>query len=256
MIKVHIICNAHLDPVWLWSWRDGIDEVLNSTYYICNLLDKNPDVIYTRGEAWLYEQIYRIDPALFDRVRTHIKAGRWSTVGGWYLQPDCNLPSGFALERQIALGQEFFREHFGSAPRTAYNVDSFGHAATLPGYMQKAGQTSYVMMRPQENEFKLPARLFRWRGYANGPEVTTFRIAEGYCTPEGFTEEHIRTAASERPRGVFHTMCFIGIGDHGGGPTEEMIEWCRAHRHSIPGLELVFSSPAKFYEAINPELSA
>ena len=216
-------------------------------------MDRHPDIIYSRGEAWLYEQILRMDPSLFERVRRHIEAGRWSTVGGWYIQPDCNLPSGFALERQIALGQEFFREHFGQVPRIGYNVDSFGHAATLPEFMRKAGQSYYVMMRPQGDELKLPARLFRWRGYTGGPEVITFRIASSYCTPEGFTPEHIRDSASELPEGISDTMCFIGIGDHGGGPTEEMIEWCRANRNSVPGLELEFSSPEKFFAAIQPD---
>jgi alpha-mannosidase len=253
MITVHLIFNAHLDPIWLWSWRDGIDEVLNTSHYICNLLDRNPDVIYTRGEAWVYEQLRRIDPPLFERIRTHVKAGRWSTVGGWYIQPDCNQPSGFALERQISLGQKFFREHFGEVPHIGYNVDSFGHAATLPEYMQRAGQSAYVMMRPQEHEMKLPARLFRWRGYADGPEVTTFRIASAYCTPEGITVEHIQAAASELPEGLHHTMCFVGIGDHGGGPTEAMIEWCRANRNTLPGLELRFSSPEKFFADVASE---
>jgi alpha-mannosidase len=254
MIKVHLIFNAHLDPIWLWSWRDGLDEVLNTSYYICNLLDRHPDIIYTRGEAWVYEQVKRIDPALFERIRAHIKAGRWSTVGGWYIQPDCNAPSGFAMARQISLGQKMFHDYFGTAPRIGYNVDSFGHAATLPEYMRQAGQTGYVMMRPQEHELKLPARVFRWRGYADGPEIPTFRIADAYCTPAGLTEKHIQASISELPEGVSHTMCFIGVGDHGGGPTEEMIEWCRANQKSIPGVELVFSSPEKFFEAIAPDL--
>ena len=255
MIKVHLILNAHLDPIWLWNWRDGLDEVLNTSYYICNLLDRHPDIIYTRGEAWVYEQVKRIDPALFERIRAHIQAGRWSTVGGWYIQPDCNQPSGFAMERQIALGQRFFLENFGHSPTVGYNVDSFGHAATLPGYLHQAGQSSYVMMRPQEHEMTLPARLFRWRGYADGPEVATFRIASAYCTPEGLTEKTILAAASELPEGVGHTMCFVGIGDHGGGPTEEMIAWCREHKNSFPGLELIFSSPDQFFAAIQPDLA-
>jgi alpha-mannosidase len=254
MIKVHVIFNAHLDPIWLWSWRDGLDEVLNTSYYICDLLDRHPDIIYTRGEAWIYEQIERIDPVLFARIRAHVKAGRWSTVGGWYIQPDCNAPSGFAMARQISLGQKMFRDYFGAAPRIGYNVDSFGHAATLPEYMRQAGQTGYVMMRPQEHEMKLPARLFRWRGYTDGPGVPTFRIANAYCTPTGLTEKHVLAAISELPEGVNHTMCFIGVGDHGGGPTEEMIEWCRSNRTRIPGVELVFSSPEKFFEAIQPDL--
>ena len=38
----------HLDPIWLWSWRDGLDEVLNTSYYICNLLDRHPVIVFTR----------------------------------------------------------------------------------------------------------------------------------------------------------------------------------------------------------------
>jgi|ETNmetMinimDraft_30_1059905.scaffolds.fasta_scaffold361864_1 hypothetical protein len=22
--KIHLVCNAHLDPVWLWPWEDGL----------------------------------------------------------------------------------------------------------------------------------------------------------------------------------------------------------------------------------------
>jgi alpha-mannosidase len=250
---VHLILNAHLDPVWLWSWTDGLDEVLNTSHYICNLLDRHPDIIYTRGEAWIYQQIRQIDPRLFERIQAHVKAGRWSPVGGWYIQPDCNLPSGFAMKRQLALGQNLFGEYFGTVPSIGYNVDSFGHAATLPGLMRQAGQHSYVMMRPQEFELALPARLFRWRGYADGPEVTTFRIAQAYCTPQGMNEDHLRASLTDLPVGVNHTMCFVGVGDHGGGPTEEMIAWCRAHR-DFEGARLEFSSPEKFFAAIQPDV--
>jgi alpha-mannosidase len=62
MKTVHLILNAHLDPVWFWLWREGVDEVLNTSYYVCNLLDRHPEIIYTRGEAWVYNQIQRIDP--------------------------------------------------------------------------------------------------------------------------------------------------------------------------------------------------
>ena len=255
MKTVHIVLNAHLDPVWLWSWRDGLDEVLNTSAYLCDFLDRHPDAVYTRGEAWLYEQIRTLDPQLFRRILRHVKAGRWSAVGGWYIQPDCNLPSGFALRRQIALGKAWFRKWMGTFPKVAYNVDSFGHAATLPGLMREAGQDAYVMMRPQEHELALPARLFRWRGYADGPEVVTFRIAKAYCTPDGKLEEHVAASLTELPEGVDHTMCFVGVGDHGGGPTEEMVAWIREHRDAFPGARLVFSSPERFFRAVRPSLA-
>jgi alpha-mannosidase len=256
MRTVHIILNAHLDPIWLWSWRDGLDEVLNTSHTICNLLDRHSDIVYTRGEAWVYEQIRKLDPALFSRIQAHVHGGRWATVGGWYIQPDCNLPSGFAMERQIALGARLFADYFGPIPQVAYNVDTFGHAASLPGLMRCAGQHSYVMMRPQEHEMALPSRLFRWRGYADGPEVTTFRIAKTYCsnitTPEAL-EEHLQACLTELPPGIDQTMCFVGIGDHGGGPTDELIAWCRANA-TRPDCRLIFSSPDRFFAALQPDL--
>jgi alpha-mannosidase len=47
-----------------------------------------------------------------------------------------------------------------------------------------------------------------------------------------------------------HTMCFYGVGNHGGGPSKAMIEWILAHRHSFEGHELVFSTPESYFAAI------
>jgi len=249
MITIHLICNAHIDPVWLWPWQAGLDEALATCRSVCDRLDSNPDVYFTRGEAWIYEQVEHVDPELFERIRGHIAAGRWEIVGGWYIQPDCNLPSGFGLERQIEIGRNYFQDRFGQFPRIAYNVDSFGHAATLPGMMRAAGQDRYIMMRPQEHEMKLPARLFRWRGYDDGPEVLTFRIGKLYNARE-IQHAQVEQCLAELPEGVTDTMLFFGFGDHGGGPTEWQIKWCREHENAFPGARLTFSSPSRFFEAV------
>jgi len=247
---VHVVFNAHIDPIWLWPWQSGLDEVLATCRSACDRLDRHPDLTFSRGEAWVYDQIEKIDPGLFDRIHGHVLAGRWEVVGGWWLQPDCNAPSGFAMERQIGLGKDYFESRFGDFPRIAYNVDSFGHAATLPSLMREFGQDRYVMMRPQPHEMALPACLFRWQGYADGPEVVTFRIPRAYTTGHGMTEEHVRAAVAELPDGTEHTMFFAGFGDHGGGPTERQIAWFRQHQTAFDGIEMVFSSPRRFFDAI------
>ena len=28
--RVHLVCNAHIDPVWLWQWEDGLTEALST----------------------------------------------------------------------------------------------------------------------------------------------------------------------------------------------------------------------------------
>ena len=248
MTTVHLIFNAHIDPIWLWPWQEGLDVSLATCRSACDLMDKYPDLLFSQGEAWVFQQVGKTDPDLFRRIRRHVRAGRWEIVGGWWIQPDCNFPGGEGFRRQISLGKEYFKKRFGLFPAVAYNVDSFGHAATLPGFMREAGQKYYVMMRPQEHERKLPARLFRWRGFANGPEVTTFRIAGSYCGDPSV--EHIRRSLTELPPGIRHTMCFVGLGDHGGGPTERQIAWCHDNAGKIEGCRLVFSTPSRFFKAI------
>jgi alpha-mannosidase len=253
-MTVHLIAQAHIDPVWLWPWQAGVDETLATLRTACDLLDTYPEFIFTKGEAWAYAQIERLEPELFQRIAKHVKAGRWEIVGGWWIQPDCNLPSGFGMERQIAVGKDYFLDKFGAFPEIGYNVDSFGHAATLPGYMRAAGQKYYVMMRPGEHEMQLPARLFRWRGYENGPEVLTYRIRGAYCTGLQIDENYIRYCCPGMPEGVNHTMCFVGVGDHGGGATAEMIEWIQKHATAFDGCKLIFSSPSRFFAAVAKDM--
>ncbi len=253
-MKIHLVFNAHIDPVWLWPWQASLDEILATCRSACDRLDAHPDLTFSRGEAWVYHQIERLDPVLFRRIGRFIPQGRWEIVGGWWIQPDCNLPSGFAFERQIEEGKRYFLDRFGRFPKIAYNVDSFGHAATLPGYLRAAGQQYYVMMRPQEHEMTLPARLFRWRGYADGPEVVTFRLA-GYTIRE-LTPDYIRTCLEGLPDGVDDTMCFVGVGDHGGGPTEKQIAWLRDNWNAFPGHTFLFSTPSRYFNAIARKISS
>lgn len=256
-VTVHIISNAHLDPAWLWPWQAGLDEALATGNTMCDLLDECDDFIFTAGEAWRYQQIEQTDPTLFARISRHIKADRWALVGGWWIQPDCNFPGAIGFERQIGIGKQYFMSRFGRFPEVAYNVDSFGHAATLPGFMHAAGQKYYVMMRPQEHEMELPARFFRWQGVSSGPEIVTFRIAGSYNTGgDSLDINHVRRSLEAVPKGISHTMCFIGVGDHGGGPTARLLDAVRQNAEAIPGCRLVFSSPDRFFKAIAPKTAS
>ncbi|HXQ47175.1 MAG TPA: alpha-mannosidase, partial [Caulobacteraceae bacterium] len=252
MITVHLVLNAHIYPAWLWPAAAGMDEVVATCRSACDRLDAHPDIVFTRGEAWAYDVVERIDPGLFARIREHVAAGRWEIVGGWWVQPDCNLPSARGMQRQIDAGRAYFESRFGHFPRIAYNVDSFGHAAAMPDLMRRNGQDRYVMMRPQEHEKALPARLFHWRSREGGEPVATFRIARAYATRE-IDAAHIEAALEALPAGCSHTMAFVGVGDHGGGPTERQIAWCREHAESLPGCRLIFSSPKRFFDAVEQE---
>src|SRR5947209_12989650 len=82
----HLVPNAHLDPVWLWDWREGLNEGLISCRTILDLMDEDRDLTFIRGESAIYEHIERTDPGTFLRVARHVVAGGWGPVGGADIQ--------------------------------------------------------------------------------------------------------------------------------------------------------------------------
>ena len=247
---VHVILNSHLDPVWLWKREQGIDEVLSTASSACDMLEDYPEIHITRGESWFYETIEEIDPALFERIRKFVAAGRWHIVGGWYVQPDCNLASPETYRRHGEIGTAYFREKFGVAVKTGYNVDSFGHGVMLPSFYRHCGIENYVMMRPNKTEMTtLPANDFRWRA-ADGSEVLTSRIIESYNSNWETIESHFAHTLEAADPELGHVMCFCGLGDHGGGPARIEIDWLLKHRHDRPGVEVRFSHPDAYFEAV------
>ena len=244
-----MIGNAHIDPVWLWRWQAGVDEALASFRSAADRCDEYPEFIYTRGEAWLYEQVECIDPELFARIRSLIEDGRWHVTGGQYLQPDVNLSTGMGLARQFLRGQRYFRNRFGVSPKVGYNVDTFGHPATLPDTLVEHGYEGYVFHRPAAHQVGLPAQTFRWRGTGEG-EVVGFRISPAYVTRTDDLYGQISISLEGADPALGHTMCFYGVGNHGGGPTKGNIEYILENKNSFPDAELRFSTPQAFFDAI------
>jgi alpha-mannosidase len=221
MPTVHLICNAHLDPVWQWRWEEGAAEAVATFRTAVALLREHPRLIFNHNEAVLYQWVERLDPRLFEEIRKLAAEGRWCISGGWYLQPDVNLPGTESLIRQIVVGRRYFADRFGAAPRVAYNFDSFGHSGGLPQILKHAGYRMYIHMRPQENERALPSDLYRWRG-VDGSEVIGLRISVGlYHTERDNLLQRLEAGAARSLELDRDVPVFWGLGDHGGGATRE-----------------------------------
>lgn len=250
-LVVHMVGNAHIDPVWLWGWQAGVDEALASFRSAADRCDEYPEFVYTRGEAWLYRQVETLDSRLFERVRGLIGRGQWHVSGGQFLQPDVNGPTLSGLRRQVMHGRKYFESRFGVTSDVGYNLDSFGHPATLPDVLAELGYRAYCFHRPKPDQLELPGQAFRWRG-SGGGEVTAFRIVPGYTTLGEDLGAQIETALKHADPALGHTMCFYGVGNHGGGPTKSDIEFVLENRFAYPGVELRFSTPAAFFDAVAP----
>jgi alpha-mannosidase len=222
MREIHLVCNAHLDPVWLWQWEEGAAEALSTFRIAADFCERYEGYVFNHNEAVLYEWIEEYDPRLFERIQSLVRAGSWQIMGGWYLQPDCNLPSGESITRHALYGRRYFAEKFGARPTTAINFDPFGHSRGIVQILAKSGYDSYVFCRPHAHDLSLPAEEFTWVGF-DGSSVVGHRAYGHYETHRGQATTKIREyldSGMEHPIG----MLLWGIGNHGGGASREDLE--------------------------------
>lgn len=247
--RVHLICQAHIDPVWIWDWPEGATETLATFEAAADLLDEYPEFVFNHNESVLYEWTKRYRPELFERIREHVRSGRWVVSGGWYLQPDANLPSGESIARHILLGRRFFGEELGVEPRVAYNLDSFGHNGNLPQFLRLAGYEMYTHFRPHPHEKRLPDYLYRWRG-VDGSQTVGFRPPDGwYCShPGSLVSSKIEEMRDLTRTSGRSTTVFWGAGNHGGGATRGDLDVIREAAPGSP--QIVQSSFERFLEEV------
>ena len=249
--RLYMIGNAHIDPVWLWQWQDGFHETRATFRSALDRMKESPEFIFTASQAAIYEWIEQSDPEMFAEIRQRVAEGRWKLAGGWWVEPDCNIPAGESFVRQGLYGQRYFKEKFGVTCKVGYCVDSFGHNGMLPQILKKSGMPYYVFMRPSPHEKELPGRIFWWEA-EDGSRVLTFRIANSYASWGGDLKDDVHTlVAAELNDAQPALMFFYGVGDHGGGPTRENIQSIRQMQTEDELPDLVFAGPEEFFAAID-----
>ncbi|MDR2371175.1 MAG: hypothetical protein LBD71_06820 [Treponema sp.] len=249
--KIHLIGNAHIDIFWLWPWEEGFQEIRATFASALDRIREHDGFVFTSACAYYYSLVETTDVDLFDRIREAVRAGRWRIVGGWWLQPDCNAPSGESFARHGLYGQRYFKEKFGITAKAGYNVDSFGHNGNLPQLLKKAGLDSYVFMRPMPHEKPLPSVLFKWVGIDNST-VLAHRLMVSYTSAADWGDglvmkiaEHEKAAETERKP----VMCFYGVGNHGGGPTRQNLK--TIDELIAQGRPLLYSDPQAYFETVS-----
>ncbi len=241
-IVIHLIPNAHLDPVWLWDAREGLNEGITTCRTILELMEEFPELTFIRGEAAIYQYIEIHDPESFRRIQRMVKAGRWDIVGGNYIQPDTNLPATEPLARQFLHGISYFREKFNKQVTAAWAADSFGHSAGLPEILAAAGIQSFACTRPMPTEFGMESPAFWWEG-PGGSRILVWRPTHGWYGCERFDlgPRLDQCLIEAQKLGLGIGACFFGLGNHGGGPSREHLLEIREWQSRHPEVELVYS---------------
>ncbi|MDO8586934.1 MAG: hypothetical protein Q7T82_07820 [Armatimonadota bacterium] len=243
--RIHLIANSHIDPVWLWDRYEGIDEVINTFRSACDRLDEYPSLRFTASSITFYKWVEEYAPEVFERIRDHVHNGRWEITGGWLVETDCNLPTEASFRKSAELSGEYVADRFGMQTPVAYSPDSFGHAATLPRLLAETGFKYYFFTRPQEYEKNdLPGNLFYWQ-YEDS-RVLCYRLKYHYSQGARLAAR-IESALADEAFLRHGAACyFFGVGDHGGGPTKDEIDFLVAKQGSVQDTQLLFSTCLEF----------
>jgi len=246
--KIHLICNAHLDPVWLWEWQEGASEALATFRTAAGFCEERDRFIFCHNEAILYQWIEEYEPALFKKIQRLVAEKKWDILGGWFLQPDCNLPSGESFVRQIVLGKRYFREKFGVDVKTGANLDPFGHSRGLVQILAKSGYDSYIFCRPDRAFLTLPADEFLWVGH-DGSEIMATRVEAHYCSKGGGARAKVEDWMKAHPAKELSALLW-GIGDHGGGASKKDLEDLEELMSSRRDFQICHSTAAAYFEEL------
>ncbi len=222
--------HAHIDLGWLWPVVETRRKVIRTGWSVINLMDRYPDFVHNQSSAQVYAWLEQDDPELLERIKARAAEGRWDPVGGMWVEPDNQLTGGEAMVRQALYGQREFERHFGRRSTVAWLPDSFGFSGGLPQILRGAGLVNFFTHKMTWNEAnEFPYDLFEWEGI-DGTRVRAHQFrnedpASGYNA-----EIHPRDLrgtwrkfAGKRQHD--ETLLAFGMGDGGGGPSRQMLEY-------------------------------
>ncbi len=246
---LHLIGNSHIDAAWLWPWSETIDVIRNTWRTSLKLAQIFPGYIFTGSAAAYYDAMDLLEPAFADSLVAAVQSGEWVPVGGWWVESDLNVPSGESLVRQGLYGQRYFERRFGRRSKVAWTPDCFGYPWTIPQILRGSGLEYFVTQKIRWNDStEFPHNAFYWEGL-DGSRVLTYN-PYGYghnLDPDRLVAERIedreRTSSN-------HQIVLYGVGDHGGGPTIEMLQRAEDLRRVPTFPVMVYDEPLAALETV------
>lgn len=221
--NIYLLGHAHLDLAWLWS-IDETWEVAERTFTsVLQLQQEYSSLTFCHSTPAIYSWIEQHRFDLFAAIQKQVAAGRWEVVGGLWVEPELNLIDGESIVRQLLYGQRYVLEKFGKISTIAWLPDTFGFCATLPQILVSGGIEYFVTQKLRWNDTtEFPHGAFIWRS-PDGTELFSLMSA-----PIGEGIDPVKMASFacdwETQTNLRKYLWLPGVGDHGGGPTRDMLE--------------------------------
>jgi len=225
--EIALTGHAHIDLAWLWPYAETRRKMRRTFHTALSLMEKSEDFRFNQSTAHYYWQMQQDDPALFDKIAGRVKSGQWETVGGMWVEPDTNMPTGESLARQILYGQRYFEKTFGVRHTVCWLPDCFGFSGALPQLLKQGGIDNFFTIKVNWSETNhIPADLFWWEGL-DGSRVLTHTFDNPMHGYNGFVQPDCFVPTWQNFRGKTKhptTLLAVGYGDGGGGVTPGMVD--------------------------------
>ncbi|MCA1292380.1 alpha-mannosidase [Paenibacillus sp. alder61] len=253
---IHMVGQSHIDIAWLWPARETVRKASRTFSTVDALMREYPQYRYAQSQPQLFAYLKDNDPDLYARVKERIQEGRIELVGGMWVEPDLNLPSGESLMRQMLYGQRFYLEEFGRTSDIEWLPDTFGYCASLPQILRHGGVRYFMTTKLGWNDTNVfPYDLFHWVGIDGTPMLSYLNHGVNENTLPKDVHDHWQ---SYREKAVHpEQMLLYGHGDGGGGVTREMLEYIDRAELMVGQPSSAYSTAAAFFagmEAVRPQL--
>lgn len=221
--QIQLVGHAHLDLAWLWPMAETWVAAERTFRSVLALQAEFPHLTFCHSTPALYAWMEQQRPELFAQIQAQVQTGRWEVVGGLWLEPELNLISGESIARHLLYGQRYSQEKFGRLDRIAWLPDTFGFCWQLPQLLRQGGIEYFVTQKLRWNDTtQFPHDLFWWQA----PDGS--RILSLMSAPIGEAITPLKMADFawnwQTKTGLTQSLWLPGVGDHGGGPTRDMLE--------------------------------
>lgn len=224
-VNVHGIGHAHIDTAWLWPVRETIRKVGRTFATQISLIEKYDEYKFGASQPQLYTFCKERYPSLYKKIKKAVADKRWELQGAMWVEADCNIPNGESLVRQIVHGKNFYKDEFGEEVKNVWLPDVFGYSGNLPQFMKKAGVDYFLTQKLSWNIYNVfPHNSFIWRGIDGSEVVAHFPPEDSYNSSLDPSSLRKHETNNKEAGLVTEAISLFGIGDGGGGPTEEYIE--------------------------------
>lgn len=245
---VSAIGHAHIDTAWLWPLAETKRKCYRTFATAVRMMDDYPEYKFACSQAQQLSWMKEGQPALYAKIKAKAAEGQFIPVGGTWIEPDCNIPSGESLARQFLMGQRFFKAEFGSYCREFWNPDVFGYSGALPQIILGAGIRFFMTQKLSWSQFNKPTlSTFLWEGIDGSRVLTHFPPADTYNAEVTMDEVLKHYSNFKEADRASESYMLFGFGDGGGGPTEDMLERLRRMKDvaGLPSFEI--RTPQEFF---------